>query len=109
MPLYILSASDLGTDPAHVDSALAGALERCRVWDALLLLDEADVFLESRSINNSRNELVSSKRHLCIIALAFVVELIIGSFPPTARILSRPHVPDDKSSQCNRRGFQGEN
>jgi len=59
-PLYVLSASDLGTNPAHVDSALTEALERCRLWDALLLLDEADVFLEMRSSNSlDRNELVS--------------------------------------------------
>jgi hypothetical protein len=61
-PLYVLSASDLGTNPTHVDSALTKALERCRLWDALLLLDEADVFLERRDSSNlDRNELVSSE------------------------------------------------
>lgn len=64
-PLYVLSTSDLGTNAANVDSALAGALERCRLWDALLLLDEADVFLETRNSNSlDRNELVSSKECL---------------------------------------------
>jgi hypothetical protein len=61
-PLYVLSAGDLGTNPANVDLALTGALERCRLWDALLLLDEADVFLETRDSNSlARNELVSSE------------------------------------------------
>lgn len=61
-PLYVLSASDLGTNPARVNSALTTALERCRLWDALLLLDEADVFLEARDSNSlDRNELVSSE------------------------------------------------
>ncbi|KAK4207818.1 member of AAA-ATPase family [Rhypophila decipiens] len=59
-PLYVLSASDLGTNPAKVDSALTEALECCQMWNAALLLDEADVFLESRSAASlDRNELVS--------------------------------------------------
>ncbi|KAK3984505.1 member of AAA-ATPase family [Cladorrhinum sp. PSN332] len=59
-PLYVLSASDLGTNPAKVDRALTEALECCQMWNAALLLDEADVFLESRSAASlDRNELVS--------------------------------------------------
>ncbi|KAK4160328.1 member of AAA-ATPase family [Cladorrhinum sp. PSN259] len=59
-PLYVLSASDLGTNPAKVDAALTEALECCQMWNAALLLDEADVFLESRSAASlDRNELVS--------------------------------------------------
>jgi hypothetical protein len=61
VPLYILSAGDLGTTPGKVESALDNALECCQLWDAVLLLDEADVFLESRvSGSLERNELVSS-------------------------------------------------
>ncbi|KAF2257757.1 hypothetical protein CC78DRAFT_588021 [Lojkania enalia] len=61
VPLYVLTASDLGTNLAHVNSALIKALEQCRLWDALLL-DEADVFLERRDSNNlDRNELVSTE------------------------------------------------
>lgn len=61
VPLYILSAGDLGTTPEKVESALDNALECCQLWDAVLLLDEADVFLESRESDSlERNELVSS-------------------------------------------------
>jgi hypothetical protein len=61
VPLYMLSAGDLGTTPETVESALNNALECCQLWDAVLLLDEADVFLESRDSNSlERNELVSS-------------------------------------------------
>ncbi|KAK0716388.1 hypothetical protein B0H67DRAFT_646018 [Lasiosphaeris hirsuta] len=59
-PLYVLSAGDLGTNPARVDAALTEALECCQMWNAALMLDEADVFLESRSaVSLDRNELVS--------------------------------------------------
>jgi hypothetical protein len=67
MPLYVLSAADLGTDPKNVESALESALERCRLWDAILLLDEGDVFLEARNSDSlKRNGLVSSELALRI-------------------------------------------
>ncbi|KAI9706210.1 MAG: hypothetical protein M1820_004971 [Bogoriella megaspora] len=61
-PLYRLTAGDLGTSPTRVESQLRQALERCARWNAVLLIDEADVFLECRAIDSlDRNELVSSE------------------------------------------------
>lgn len=61
MPLYSLRASDLGTDPSEVESTLLNALECCKLWNAVLLIDEADVFLEARSADRmEQNELISS-------------------------------------------------
>ncbi|KAK0711900.1 P-loop containing nucleoside triphosphate hydrolase protein [Lasiosphaeris hirsuta] len=60
VPLYSLSAGMLGTDPADVEASLERALELCRMWNAMLLLDEADVFLGARTNDGiARNELVS--------------------------------------------------
>ena len=60
MPLYMMSAGDLGLDPRHVESKLQGILDMCTRWNAILLLDEADVFLEERSLHElERNKLVS--------------------------------------------------
>jgi hypothetical protein len=65
VPLYMVSAGMLGTSPEAVEPALTHALELCRLWNAMLLLDEADVFLGSRLDDSlNRNELVSS-RFLC--------------------------------------------
>ncbi|KAH8896287.1 P-loop containing nucleoside triphosphate hydrolase protein [Thozetella sp. PMI_491] len=59
-PLYIVSASDLGTEAGRVEKGLLNALECCQLWEAVLLIDEADVFLEARdSTNLVRNEVVS--------------------------------------------------
>ncbi len=59
-PLYVVSAGELGTRPSEVDSALMGILELARMWDAVLLLDEAEVFLQERSTDDiKRNALVS--------------------------------------------------
>ena len=61
-PLYMMSAGDLGLDSSKVESSLSNVLEMCTKWNAVLLLDEADVFLEQRSAHDlERNKLVSSK------------------------------------------------
>lgn len=60
MPLYAISAASLGTEPADVETALERALELCRLWGAMLLLDEADIFLAARTdADIARNELVA--------------------------------------------------
>ncbi|KAF5251704.1 hypothetical protein FANTH_3314 [Fusarium anthophilum] len=60
VPLYSMSAGDLGTVPKEVELALERALNLCGVWNAMLLLDEADVFLGARTDSDlARNELVA--------------------------------------------------
>ena len=45
-PLYMMSAGDLGTSASEVEANLSTVLQMCTKWKAVLLLDEADVFLE---------------------------------------------------------------
>ncbi|KAF2966102.1 hypothetical protein GQX73_g7478 [Xylaria multiplex] len=60
VPLYAMSAAELGTAPDGVEKALEASLGLCHLWNAILLLDEADVFLGARSSDSiARNELVS--------------------------------------------------
>jgi SpoVK/Ycf46/Vps4 family AAA+-type ATPase len=60
VPLYMMSAGDLGTTPNQVESKLTEILEIVSRWKAILLLDECDVFLEARSVHDlERNKLVS--------------------------------------------------
>jgi len=59
-PLFMISAGDLGIDPDQVESKLTNILEMISKWNAVLLLDECDVFLEARSTHDlERNKLVS--------------------------------------------------
>ncbi|OCB91438.1 hypothetical protein A7U60_g1316 [Sanghuangporus baumii] len=59
-PLYTVSAGELGTSPEDVDTRLSLILERAQRWNAVLLLDEAEVFLQKRDIADiTRNALVS--------------------------------------------------
>ncbi|KAG2060264.1 P-loop containing nucleoside triphosphate hydrolase protein [Suillus hirtellus] len=59
-PLYIVSSAELSTEPSHLESNLSAILKLATVWDAAVLLDEADVFLEQRSLHDlTRNALIS--------------------------------------------------
>ncbi|KAL3421222.1 ATPase family AAA domain-containing protein 3B 1 [Phlyctema vagabunda] len=59
-PLMILNASDIGSDPRNVEGILTDNFKRAKKWNAVLLIDEADVFMERRSTNDlERNSLVA--------------------------------------------------
>ncbi|KAI0658134.1 P-loop containing nucleoside triphosphate hydrolase protein [Cubamyces menziesii] len=59
-PLYILDSGDLGTDPSALNEELTSSFELAAHWKAILLIDEADVFLEKRSMHDMlRNAMVA--------------------------------------------------
>ncbi|KAI1495836.1 hypothetical protein F5X99DRAFT_102437 [Biscogniauxia marginata] len=59
-PLYVLMSGELGSDVQTVDQRFRKVLELVTAWNAVLLIDEADVFLERRSSHDlARNSLVS--------------------------------------------------
>jgi hypothetical protein len=61
-PLYVMMSGELGSDVKTVDNRLSRVLKLATRWNAVLLIDEADVFLEKRSSHDlARNSLVSSK------------------------------------------------
>lgn len=61
-PLYMVSAGELGISSNDVEKELTKVLDLAYRWNAVLLLDESDVFLEQRDSQNlQRNQLVSSK------------------------------------------------
>lgn len=61
-PLYQVTCGDIGTDPERLEERLEEIFDYAVTWGAILLLDEADVFLQDRDYENlQRNALVSSK------------------------------------------------
>ncbi|KAK0441848.1 P-loop containing nucleoside triphosphate hydrolase protein [Armillaria borealis] len=59
-PLYVISAGELGMNPSDVDKTFVRILQLTQKWNAVLLLDEAEVFLQKRSTEDiARNALVS--------------------------------------------------
>ena len=59
-PLFTVSMTDVGISPVIVERNLLRVFELATHWKALLLFDEADIFLETRSLQDlQRNSLVS--------------------------------------------------
>lgn len=59
-PLYRVAAGQLGTDVATVEKALEKILRRAERWGAVLLLDEADVYIRKRSNDIHHNAVVAA-------------------------------------------------
>lgn len=61
-PLLSLTCADIGTDEIEMEDNLSGWFQLAEKWGAVMLIDEADVYLESRRITDlKRNSLVSGK------------------------------------------------
>ncbi|KAH8080729.1 P-loop containing nucleoside triphosphate hydrolase protein [Cristinia sonorae] len=59
-PLYVVGAGDLGTSAAKLDEELQNVFDIATSWKAIVLIDEADVFLEERSLHDlERNAMVA--------------------------------------------------
>ena len=59
-PLYRVTCGDIGTHPEEVEQYLESALHLGKIWDCVVLLDEADVFLQERTLSDlKRNALVT--------------------------------------------------
>lgn len=58
----VLTSSDIGTDPEEVEKNLTSNFKRAMSWGAVMLIDEADVFMERRTTSDlTRNSLVAGK------------------------------------------------
>ena len=65
-PLYMMSSGELGEHVTAISNNLASVLELTTTWKAVLLIDEADVFMAKRSEYNLERNAVTSifLRHL---------------------------------------------
>jgi SpoVK/Ycf46/Vps4 family AAA+-type ATPase len=72
-PLFSVSPSDIGLDPVDVEHNLESLFELAARWRAVLLFDEADVFLENRSGNTA-----DLKRNALVAVLLRVLEYYSG-------------------------------
>lgn len=61
-PLFPITCGDLGVDAETVETSLNGIFRLAHLWDCILLLDEADVFITQREKRDlHRNALVSGE------------------------------------------------
>ena len=57
----VLTTSDIGIEPEEVEENLARNFKTAKSWNALLLIDEADVYLAYRDVKDlKRSSLVAS-------------------------------------------------
>lgn len=93
VPLYQVCAGELGTNAAELEYALDRVLRLGDRWGAIILIDEADVFMEQRTAQDLvRNSLVSVllrklEYSRCII---FMTTNHLKAFDPA--ITSRVHM-----------------
>jgi hypothetical protein len=61
-PLLSITAADLGHEPEALEQNIDAYFNSANAWDAIVLLDEADVYLEQRTPHDlKRNSIVSGK------------------------------------------------
>ena len=58
-PLYLLHSGSLGTNAKDIEENLRIIFSRAERWNCVLLLDEADVFIVTRSDNIEQNAIVA--------------------------------------------------
>jgi hypothetical protein len=56
--LYVVQCSQLGTNEAKLEERLMKVLERAARWKAILLIDEADVYIRARGDDIQQNAIV---------------------------------------------------
>ncbi|KAJ5703871.1 ATPase AAA-type core [Penicillium malachiteum] len=92
-PLLSIAAADLGHEPDRLEDNLLQFFRDAKKWNAIVLLDEADVYLETRSSNDlRRNSIVSVfLRALDYFqGILFLTTNRVGSFDEA--FMSRIHV-----------------
>lgn len=63
----VLTSADIGTDPKEGEENLTRNFKTAKSWGAVLLIDEADVFMERRGTADLvRNSLVAGRSAYCL-------------------------------------------
>ncbi len=88
-----IAAGEIGVDHARVDKYLKTIFKIASRWKAILLLDEADVFLAERGLDPHANALVSVflRQLEHYDGILFLTTNLLRKFDPA--ILSRVHLP----------------
>ena len=92
-PLLSLTCGDIGTNEFYVEEALSKWFKLAEIWGAVMLIDEADVYLERREVNElDRNGLVSVflRAMEYYRGILFLTTNRVGHFDPA--FFSRIHV-----------------
>ena len=104
LPLYAVSSSELGDSSKEIETQFGHILKLAASWDAVLLIDEADAFLEKRVDSpeaRDRNKRVAGRFEPQHIGLTNAN--VVGSISANSGILQRDsHSYDQPNSQLRR-------
>ncbi|KAF2432110.1 P-loop containing nucleoside triphosphate hydrolase protein [Tothia fuscella] len=92
-PLMVLTCSDIGVEPKEVEKNLMKHFKTATSWGAVLLIDEADVFMERRTTADlNRNSLVAGFLRALEFydGILFLTTNRVGSFDDA--FISRIHI-----------------
>jgi len=99
-PLLALTVADIGTAETRIEGELVKWFTLAEAWNAVLLVDEADIFLEKRQNRDlARNGLVSGEFRVRFSTHGLT--RMSGSVPPTHGIFQRSPVPHDQSRRSD--------
>lgn len=102
-PLYSITCGDIGVSPTEVENHLVKHTRLAERWGCVLLLDEADVFLEQRSWRDmTRNAIVSGEIPISSLREYRFSTNSVVSVPPTAGILLWHLVSHNKHGRYDR-------
>ncbi|KAF2473443.1 uncharacterized protein BDR25DRAFT_282983 [Lindgomyces ingoldianus] len=98
-PLLSLTCSDIGTNPSTIEAKLAYWFKLAKHWGAILLIDEADIYMEQRVARDvGRNNLVAGflRAMEYYQGLLFLTTNRVGTFDEAfmSRIHVSIHYPD---------------
>ncbi|KAJ7586778.1 P-loop containing nucleoside triphosphate hydrolase protein [Mycena floridula] len=68
-PLYMVGSSELPSTASSLETSLKSVLKLATAWDAVLLIDEADVYLEQRSLHEVR----ADSTRVCSMVILFQI------------------------------------
>merc|ERR1712100_753578 len=96
-PLYSITVGELGASVDSMEARLKFTLELARLWDAVLLIDECDIFLERREGDINRNAMTGIFLRLLEYhqGILFLTSNRIKAFDPAlySRITVALHYP----------------
>ena len=86
---------DLGTEETKIDQRLTKWFDLAEAWNAVLLVDEAEVFLEKRQTRDlARNGLVAGMSRCPLLRQSIIIWLTSASIPTEIGVLQRPALLD---------------
>ncbi len=99
-PLYSVQCSQLGTDEVELEEKLSPVLRRSQRWRAILLIDEADVYVRERGEDIQQNAIVGVflrliERYRGIIFMTSNLDSIDDAIYSRATAHIRYRLPDE--------------